>query len=188
MVVLRPAVGTIVFVLLVPGSVVGIVPWLLSRWRLEAPLLGWTGFRWVGIALFLFGMPVLGEAMVRFVREGRGTPAPILPTERLVAAGLYRHVRNPMYIGVVSMILGQGFFFGSRAVTLYAACAAVAFHLFVRLYEEPTLHARFGAEYDTYTRQVPRWRPRLTPWVSGGPTEGPEPGLECKSGRGIGEA
>lgn len=170
----RPAVATILFVLFVgPGPVIGVVPWLLSGWRLEAPLLGWAGFRWIGAALFLSGMPVLGGALVRFVREGRGTPAPFWPTERLVVTGLYRHVRNPMYLGVVAMILGQGLFFGSRAILLYAACAAVAFHFFVRLHEEPSLRRRFGAEYEAYCREVPRWRPRLTPWLAGGAAEGP---------------
>ncbi len=163
----RAAVGTIIFVVLVPGTTIVIVPWLLSGWRLAEPFFGWTGTRWIGLVFVILGGPTVAQAMVRFVREGLGTPAPILPTERLVVTGPYRYVRNPMYIGVLSMIVGQALIFGSRAVLMYTLCVAAAFHVFVVLYEEPTLRRRFGAQYETYARQVHRWRPRLTPWTLG---------------------
>lgn len=162
---MRPAAGTLVFAIVVPGSVIGLVPWLLSGWKVGDPFLGWTGVRWIGVACFLLGARLLGDAFVRFAREGRGTPAPILPTERLVVMGPYRYVRNPMYIAVLLMIVGQGLFFGSPAILIYAACVGAAFHTFVLVYEEPTLRRRYGAEYDAYTREVHRWRPRLAPWM-----------------------
>lgn len=149
----------------VPGSVIGLIPWLLSRWRVTEPFLGWMGLRWLGVILILLGIPALGEAMARFVRDGHGTPAPIMPTEHLVVTGPYRCVRNPMYISVVAMILGQGLYFGSQSVVLYAVFVALGFHVFVRVYEEPTLRRRYGAEYEAYAREVHRWRPRLVPWA-----------------------
>lgn len=159
---LWPAVGTVVFVLFVPGSVVGVVPYLLSGWKVAAPLLGWSLSRWVGGVLVLLGAPIFTDFVLRFVREGRGTPAPVAPTQHLVVSGSFRHVRNPGYIAVVAMIAGQGLFFGSQAILVYAALVALAFHLFVVLYEEPTLRRQFGEEYDSYCRQVPRWIPRIS--------------------------
>lgn len=162
---MRPAIGTIIFALLVPGTVIVIVPWRLSGWRLAEPFFGWTGIRWIGLALVMVGLPVVAKAMVRFVREGLGTPSPTFPTERLVVTGPNRYVRNPMYIGVLSMIVGEALIFGSRAVLVYALCLAAAFHVFVVFYEEPTLRRRFGAEYEAYARDVHRWRPRVKPWT-----------------------
>jgi protein-S-isoprenylcysteine O-methyltransferase Ste14 len=154
------ALGTVLFVVFVgPGPVIGLVPLLLSGWRLRPPFLGWAPFRPVGVALLLLGLPVLVDALVRFVRRGRGTPAPVAPPERLVAVGAYRYVRNPMYLAVVAMILGQALLLGSAAVLAYAAGAFLAFHLFVVLYEEPDLRRRFGEEYVAYTRRVRRWLP-----------------------------
>jgi protein-S-isoprenylcysteine O-methyltransferase Ste14 len=156
---LQAALGTILFVLFVgPGPVIGLVPLLLSGWRLRPPFLGWEPFRWIGAALLLLGLPAMVDALIRFVRR-RGTPAPIAPPERLVVAGAYRHVRNPMYVAVVAMILGQALLLGSWAVLVYAAGAFLAFHLFVVLYEEPDLRRRFGDGYVAYTRRVRRWIP-----------------------------
>ena len=157
-------VGTALFVLLLPSQIAGTVPWLLSRWRMGPPFWGWSGFRTVGILLIAAGLPVLAAAIVRFVRQGRGIPAPVFPARHLVVTGLYRYVRNPMYIAVLSVIVGQGLLFGSGPVLRYAAVVAVGFHLFVLLHEEPSLRRRFGAEYEAYCRGVRRWRARLTPW------------------------
>ena len=157
---LRPALGTILFVLVVPGTVIGWVPFLLSRWRLQPPFFGLESSRWLGVIVFLCGVPVFFDFLVRFVRDGRGTPAPIAPTRRLVVTGAFRYVRNPGYIGVLSLLVGQALFLGSAAVLLYAACVAVAFHVFVLFYEEPTLRRQFGEEYEDYCRRVQRWIPR----------------------------
>jgi protein-S-isoprenylcysteine O-methyltransferase Ste14 len=103
---------------------------------------------------------VLLEAFARFVLDGIGTPAPVAPTERLVIGGAYRYVRNPMYLAVGSVILGQALLLGRPALVAYLACFAVAVVAFVRLYEEPTLEARYGDDYVTYCERVPRWWPR----------------------------
>jgi protein-S-isoprenylcysteine O-methyltransferase Ste14 len=158
---LWPTIGTIVFVLVVPGSVVVYVPFLLSRWRLRAPFFGWEATRWLGLLLFTGGVPIFVDFIVRFVREGRGTPAPVAPTRHLVVGGCFRYVRNPGYIAVLALLLGQALFFGSTAVLLYALGVGLAFHAFVVLYEEPTLRRQFGAEYEAYCRHVSRWIPRL---------------------------
>jgi len=166
--------GTAVFVLLLPLQIAGTVPWVLTRWQVRPPLLGLGGVRWLGAALVLAGLPVLGATIVRFVRQGRGVPAPVLEAQRLVVTGLYRYVRNPMYIAVLSVIAGQGLLFGSPPVLRYAAAVAVGFHLFVLLHEEPSLRHRFGAEYEAYCRAVRRWWPRLRPWT-GMPQGWPSP-------------
>jgi protein-S-isoprenylcysteine O-methyltransferase Ste14 len=152
-------VGTIVFTICVPGTVVVIVPFLLSRWRIRPPLFELS--RYLGAALFLAALPIFIDFLIRFASEGRGTPAPIAPTERLVTGGAFQRVRNPGYIAVAAMLVGQGLFFGEVSVLVYALVVAVAFHLFVIMYEEPTLRARYGAEYERYCRDVPRWVPRL---------------------------
>lgn len=107
---------------------------------------------------------MLLHAFARFALEGLGTPAPVAPTERLVVGGIYRHVRNPMYVAVLSIVLGQALLFSSGTVAAYLVIAAAAMISFVKLYEEPTLARRYGAEYEAYRRAVPGWLPRLTPW------------------------
>lgn len=158
--VLRPTLGTLLFTVLVPGTVVGLVPYWLTGHRLAPPLLGIAATRWLGALLFLAGLPVFVGFLLRFVHEGRGTPAPVAPTERLVVGGAFRFVRNPGYLAVVALVAGQGLWFGRGAVLAYAAALAVAFHLFVVLYEEPVLARRFGAEYEAFRARVPRWLPR----------------------------
>ena len=160
----RAAAGTLVFLVVAPGIVAGLVPWLLTGWDaaedLSIPL------RVGGAILLVVGVLVLLEAFVRFVREGRGAPAPVAPTEQLVVGGLYRHVRNPMYLAVGATIVGQALLLGQPILLPYAALFGLAVWTFVRWYEEPTLLRRFGAEYEEYRRAVPAWLPRRTPWVS----------------------
>ena len=110
------------------------------------------------------GLPVLLDSFARFALRGLGTPAPIFPTHRLVVTGLFRYVRNPMYVAVVSLILGQGLFFGNVRVLAYGVAVWVAFYLFVLIYEEPTLRNTFGLEYEEFCANVPRWIPRVRPW------------------------
>ena len=165
-------VGTAVFFALLPSQVAGTVPWILSRWRMRPPFWGWAGFRVVGVLLIAAGVPVLLAAIVRFVRQGRGVPAPVLPARHLVVTGLYRYVRNPMYVAVLAVIVGQGLLFGSAPVLRYALVVAAGFHVFVLLHEEPWLSRRFGAEYGAYRRAVPRWIPRVKPWTPGGDLQG----------------
>ena len=152
----RAALGTALFTLTVPGTVVVAVPYLLTGWRVAE---SWP-VRLVGLCLILAALPVFAAFLARFVREGIGTPAPVAPTERLVVGGPFERVRNPGYLSVIAMVAGQALLFASAAVLGYAALLALAFHSFVVLYEEPTLRRRFGAEYARYCQRVPRWLPR----------------------------
>jgi protein-S-isoprenylcysteine O-methyltransferase Ste14 len=156
--------GTAAFLVLAPGTVAGLVPWLISGWRMQPPLLGFMPFRRIGILLVVGGIPVVLESFARFALKGVGTPAPIFPTQHLVVSGLYRYVRNPMYVGVVAMILGQGLLLGNVGLLVYAALAWLAMHIFVVGYEEPTLRRSYGVEFEVFCKNVPRWVPRLTPW------------------------
>lgn len=151
---------TLIFVGFIgPGPVIGIVPWWLTGWHVGSPIAGW---RFIGLALIALGVYPLADSIARFVREGHGTPAPLYPTDTLIVTGLYRYVRNPMYVGVLLMIFGQAVFFASRALALYGACGALCVHLFVIFYEEPTLRRRYGELYEAYRRRVGRWIPGLT--------------------------
>jgi protein-S-isoprenylcysteine O-methyltransferase Ste14 len=107
---------------------------------------------------------VLVSAFARFVVEGIGTPAPVAPTERLVVGGLYRYVRNPVYLAVGATIVGQALLLGRPVLLVYALAFAATVAAFVHGYEEPTLAHRFGDDYEKYRRAVPAWRPRLRPW------------------------
>lgn len=159
----QSAIGTAVFFFAAPGIVAGVVPWWITGWRLPEPLplLGLPAV--LAVVLLLPGLWVLIDSFVRFARN-LGTPAPIAPTERLVVDGWYRYVRNPMYVGVLAIILGQALLFASWAVLVYGIVAFVVVHLFVTGYEEPTLRRQFPDDYAAYFANVPRWLPRLTPW------------------------
>jgi protein-S-isoprenylcysteine O-methyltransferase Ste14 len=156
--------GSFCFLLLAPGVVAGIVPGWISHWQTKAPLLGIAAFRVIGAGLIVLGVPMLLDSFARFAFQGLGTPAPVFPTRRLVVTGLYRHVRNPMYVGVIAVIVGQGLLFGNRRVLEYGALVWLAFYLFVLSYEEPNLRRTFGDEYREFCRNVPRWLPQLKPW------------------------
>jgi len=158
-------IGSSLFLVIAPGTVALLVPWWIWRWEPQAS--GWSfhPVRVLGVLLIAAGLPVLLDSFARFALQGLGTPAPILPPRHLVVTGAYRHVRNPMYVSVVLLIVGQGLLFGNLRVLEYGCVAWLAFHLFVLLYEEPTLRSTFGAEYDAFCANVPRWIPRLRPWT-----------------------
>lgn len=158
------AAGSALFFALAPGVFAGLVPWWLTGWRMREPFGHWIALRLLGIVLAVAGAAVLLHAFTRFVVEGLGTPAPIAPTEHLVVGGLYRYVRNPMYLAVVATIVGQALLLWQPVLWLYAAIVAVAFVLFVNGYEQPTLRLQFGERYEAYRRAVPAWWPRLRPW------------------------
>lgn len=155
---LRAAAGTLVFLAVAPGIVGGLVPWLLTGWRSAGSQ---TWLRIIGWALLGSGAAVVLEAFARFVIEGIGTPAPVAPTEKLVVGGVYRHVRNPMYLAVGAVILGQAAVLGRAVLVAYVLIFAAVVWSFVHWYEEPTLRRRFGADYEAYLRTVPGWWPRL---------------------------
>lgn len=156
-------IGSGLFFLLAPGTVAGLVPWWMSRWNFGTPVPGWLVPRVAGGVLVAAGVLVLLDSFARFALQGLGTPAPVFPTRHLVVTGLYRYVRNPMYLAVVAVIAGQGFVLGNVPVLEYSALVWLAFHMFVVLFEEPVLKATFGAQYDAFCAAVPRWIPRLTP-------------------------
>jgi protein-S-isoprenylcysteine O-methyltransferase Ste14 len=158
------ALGSLAFLLLAPGTVAGLVPYWITRYELHPPLLGLEWTRWVGAALVAAGLAVLLDSFARFALRGLGTPAPVAPPTRLVVTGLYRYVRNPMYVAILAAVLGQGLLFGSGMLPGYGLVLWLVFHLFVVTYEEPMLGRTFGAEYEEYVRSVPRWIPRLGPW------------------------
>jgi protein-S-isoprenylcysteine O-methyltransferase Ste14 len=164
------AAGSSVFMALAPGTVAGLVPWSLTGWHAGE---WWLPARVLGGVLVVAGGVVLVHAFGRFVVEGMGTPAPVAPTQHLVVGGLYRHVRNPMYVAVVAAIIGQALLLGRVVLLAYALVAAAVMWAFARWHEEPTLARRFGAEYEQYRRAVPGWWPSLHPWAVGRP---PDPG------------
>ena len=161
---IRAVIGSIVFLFVAPGIVAGAIPGWITGWQLNPPLLGLEPLRWLGGLLIALGAVLLLETFSRFALQGLGTPAPIAPTKTLVVTGSYRFVRNPMYVAVVSLILGQGLLFGSAAALVYGLVVWLTVHLFVRAYEEPTLSQTYGEQYDRYRGNVRRWTPRLTPW------------------------
>ncbi len=160
--------GSLAFLVVAPGSAAGLVPWWITRWRVQRPFLGAADLRLLGAALIVAGAAILLDSFARFALRGLGTPAPVAPPRHLVVTGLYRHVRNPMYVGVVSAILGQALLFGSAPLLSYALLFWLAVHLFVVLYEEPTLAGKFGGEYAAFRANVPRWIPRLRGWSGPG--------------------
>jgi protein-S-isoprenylcysteine O-methyltransferase Ste14 len=165
---LRAAVGSLVFLVVAPGVMGVLIPWLFPGWVVEgAP---WWLARATGVALVVVGGLVLLEAFARFARDGVGTPAPIVPTRHLVVRGTYRHVRNPMYIAVTAIIVGQALILGRFGLLGYAVVFLLVTMSFARGYEEPTLREQFGEDYDRYRAAVPGWWPRLTPYRAAGET------------------
>ena len=155
---MKAAIGSIVFLAVAPGVMAGVIPYWLTGWEAAGTIP--TAQVALGAALVMAGVAVLLDAFGRFVVEGLGTPAPVAPTEHLVVGGLYRYVRNPMYVAVATAIIGQAILLGRPGLLLYAAAFGLAVWSFVRFYEEPTLAARYGAEYEAYRRMVPGWWPR----------------------------
>ncbi len=152
------ALRSFLFLIIAPGTVAGLIPLVFLRTgsRIETGV-----FAYLALPLWLLGGVVLLWSFWNFLAQGRGTPAPVDPPRELVAAGFYRYVRNPMYVAVLSLLLGHFLWFGYWNLLVYALLVFVAFHTFVTLYEEPTLKRKFGASYEDYLRKVPRWLPRF---------------------------
>jgi protein-S-isoprenylcysteine O-methyltransferase Ste14 len=155
------AAGSAVFLVIAPGVVAGLIPWWLTGWRMGAAYP--VPVRITGAVLTGAGAAALLGAFAQFAVQGRGTPAPPAPTEQLVVRGLYRYVRNPMYLAVLAVITGQAILLGRPVLLGYAAVVAAAFVAFVYGYEQPTLARRYGAQYQAYRQDVPGWWPRLRP-------------------------
>jgi protein-S-isoprenylcysteine O-methyltransferase Ste14 len=145
----------LLFTLVVPGTIGVYVPLLLVQSR--APASGVMFY--LALALLATGGVLYAWCVWDFAVFGRGTPAPIDAPKRLVVRGLYRHSRNPIYVGVLTALAGWAVLFGGTGLLLYALSVAICFHLFVVLYEEPRLRRQFGAEYRAYCESVDRWLP-----------------------------
>jgi len=158
--------GSAFFFVVAPFLAAGLIPWWITHWRFEPALLAVEVTRAIGVLLILAGVPGVVDSFARFAVQGLGTPAPVAPPQRLVVTGLYRYVRNPMYVSVVAIILGQALLFGDWRLIVYGAVFWLACHAFVLVYEEPTLRRKFGAEYEAFCANVPRWIPRLTAWAA----------------------
>jgi protein-S-isoprenylcysteine O-methyltransferase Ste14 len=152
--------GGVSYFVVVPGTIAVLVPWLITDWQLHSssPVL-----QIASATLIFVGIVPLVSAFGEFVKAG-GTPSPTAAPQQLVVDGFNRYVRNPMYIGVLLIILGQALLFTSVGLAAYAAVFWASVAAFVRWYEEPTLSRQFGAAYHMYRRAVPAWRPRLHPW------------------------
>jgi protein-S-isoprenylcysteine O-methyltransferase Ste14 len=151
---------SLLWTILFPGFFAGYVPWRffgLDRVRVDSL----RPVHIVGLLGIGLGIALLAACIFEFARSGRGTLSPIDPPRHLVVRGLYRYVRNPMYLSVTTIVLGELLLTGSRALLVYWIIWFAAVNLFVIGYEEPTLRRRFGASYDEYTQQVGRWIPRF---------------------------
>lgn len=151
------------FVLAVQLTVIGIIPWLLADVGPRLPIGRW---HWLGIVPLAIGALALLWCNWAFVTRGRGTAAPYDPPRALVIQGLYRYVRNPMYVSATLIVLGIGIWTSAAILFGYSLLLALSYQIFVRFYEEPRLRRVFGQSYLEYCAAVPRWWPRLTPWSS----------------------
>jgi protein-S-isoprenylcysteine O-methyltransferase Ste14 len=160
----RAAIASAAFFFVAPGTVVGLIPWLITHWEITGSTPVWRVGQALGVVLIVVGLIPPVHAFTQFVKAG-GTPMPIAPTQRLVVTGFNRYVRNPMYVGLFIAIIGQALLFGSWALLVYAALVSTAFASFVHWYEEPTLVRDYDGEYETYRRNVRAWLPRWRPWT-----------------------
>lgn len=151
---------SLLWTILLPGFFAGYVPWRyfgLGRTRIDL----FSPTHVLGLFCIGLGTALLAACIVEFARSGRGTLSPVDPPRHLVIRGLYRYVRNPMYLSVTSIVLGEVFVTHSLALAVYWAIWFSGVNLFVIGYEEPTLRRQFGGSYDEYCRQVRRWIPRF---------------------------
>ncbi len=150
---------TLLFTIVAPGTVTVALPYLLlARASHKLAISSW---HWLGALPMLLGFGIYLWCAKDFAVKGRGTPAPIDAPKQLVVNGLYRFVRNPMYVGVIAILLGEALLFASTTLLYYAAIVFLGFNLFVLLYEEPTLRRLFGDSFQQYCARVPRWLPRF---------------------------
>ena len=156
------ALGSAAFFVVAPGTFVGLGRGFINICVIpgSSPPLRVI----LGVVPIVLGLIPPVHAFIQFVKAG-GTPMPVAPTERLVVTGFNRFVRNPMYIGLLTAILGQALLFDSLWLVLYAVIGWIVTASFVHWYEEPTLVRTYGEQYEEYRRNVPAWTPRLTPWT-----------------------
>jgi protein-S-isoprenylcysteine O-methyltransferase Ste14 len=155
------------------GVVIGgtfgcLLPYLLGDWHFHRPLPYWAIAQAAGGLLICAGLVPVVQSFAGFIKVG-GTPVPVASPPRLVVSGIYRYVRNPIYVGFLALMVGQTLLFGSPGLLEYTAVAWCVAAAGVRFYEEPTLARKFGAEYQDYRRAVRAWIPRLHPWTPSEP-------------------
>lgn len=152
------AIKSLLFLIVAPGMVVGYIPLGLLRTGLQIN----TGiFAYIALPFWLIGAIIILWSFWNFIAQGNGTPAPLDPPKELVVSGLYNYVRNPMYVGVLLVIIGHFLCFGFWNLLVYGAVIFIAFNTFVTFYEEPNLKKRFGPTYENYLKHVPRWIPKF---------------------------
>lgn len=145
---------TLLFTVIVPGTVTVYVPVFLLRPEWPS---SWGPLQWLSVPVLAAGLAIYVWCASDFTFTGGGTPAPIDPPKTLVMSGLYRYSRNPMYVGVLSILIGEVLFFASPPHLLYTAAIFAAFQSFIVFYEEPHLRQTFGEAYIRYCKAVPRW-------------------------------
>ena len=146
--------GSALFFVVAPLVLAGFVPWWITHWEFRPAFSGFELTRAIGLMLIIAGVPGVVDSFARFALEGLGTPAPIAPPQKLVVTGLYRYVRNPIYIAVVAVIFGQALLFGDWRLLWYGALLWLFFHVWVLMIEEPTLKQTFGTEYESFRTNV----------------------------------
>ena len=146
------------FTILQPGTAAVLGPWLVLRGTNAALVPAeWTALHFLGLLLAIIGLTIMMICIWRFPAEGQGTISPVDPTRKLVTGGLYRYSRNPIYVGVTILLLGEAIYFLSWRLVVYAVVLLIVFHIWILLHEEPRLRRVFGAEYDEYSARVRRW-------------------------------
>ena len=153
------ALKTLIWSVFVPGSLTVLIPYLLLSSRIEFLPVTLSSFRYAGIIPILLGTLLYLWCAWDFTFVGKGTPAPFDPPKEIVVRGLYRFVRNPMYVAVILALIGEAVFFESTAILIYASIVFLVFHLWVIYYEEPTLKRKFGESFTQYCQNVSRWIP-----------------------------
>ena len=151
------ALRTLLFTIFVPGSVTVLVPGLLMMWGWTPAVISVEPARWLGPPILFLGVCIYAWTAWDFTFTGKGTPLPVDAPGKLVVRGLYKYSRNPMYIGVLSVIVGEAFILQHLTLLIYAALVFSVFQTFIIVYEEPTLRRLFGDEYRDYCARVPRW-------------------------------
>ena len=157
-------IGSAIFFIFGPVAIMVLIPWLPTKWKSGNVPDWWWIVRISGGILVLAGAAGMVNSFFHFAVDGLGTPAPVAPPTHLVVSGLYRYVRNPMYISGIAVILGQALLLGRWELIAFAAIVWIFPAAYVKWREEPVLTKKFGAEYDEYRAAVPAWIPRLRPW------------------------
>lgn len=158
------ALKSLIFTVIAPGSVTILIPYVLLNSFGEVLSVKIGNLRYLGLIPMLLGTLIYFWCIWDFTFSGKGTPAPIDPPKELVVTGLYRFIRNPMYVGMLLILFGEAILFATLLILGYTVLSFFCFHLFVVAYEEPTLRGTFGAAYKKYCDAVPRWLPRFGMW------------------------